>query len=119
MVVSPNSLSLLRYFKFIAVLIADLIGYFNVCNCSEDLDECNARVRQALIMSDWHACKNVTKRDFVMLVRRVQISNHVKFCIGAFVVNRIFFTQVLNVAYTFVNFMRIKQSGQVNVSVHY
>lgn len=107
MVVSPVKLSALRYFKFVCELASVVMQYFVICDCSESINECHALMRRALLSSHWHAWTSETRRDAVMLVRRVQRPIFLKFYNGAFVLNRIFFLKVIRVSYSFVNFMRL------------
>ncbi|KAL1461521.1 hypothetical protein WDU94_013408 [Cyamophila willieti] len=108
MFVDPSQLSLLRIFKFNAELIAITMEYFMYINCSEVVDDCNGLVLKALNDSRWECCTNQTKRDLVMVLRRVQKPNHWRLCNGAISINFAFFLKVIKVAYTFVNFMQLK-----------
>ncbi|KAL1461595.1 hypothetical protein WDU94_013475 [Cyamophila willieti] len=108
MVVDSSQLSWLRIFKFTAEFIAVSMEYFTHCYCSEMLDDCHGLMLSALNESRWECCTNQTKRDLVMLFRRVQKPNYWRLCNGAIVINSAFFLKVIKVAYTFVNFMRLK-----------
>ncbi|KAL1461621.1 hypothetical protein WDU94_013499 [Cyamophila willieti] len=105
---SPPDLSPSRYFKFVGQLIALLVEYFYICNCSEWVDDCYGLIRTSLAESSWYACSNRTKRDLCMLWRKVQKMNHLRFYDGALIMNRVLFVKVIKVAYTFLNFMKLK-----------
>lgn len=112
MVVNPTKLSQYRLFKFIAEFIAVTIEHFLILNTSEQVDDCNVLMRQAITNSGWHKCTNRTRRDICMLLRRVQIPNYLKCTGGAIVASRIFFLKLVKLSYSFVNFMRLKSIEQ-------
>ncbi|KAL1453582.1 hypothetical protein WDU94_009913 [Cyamophila willieti] len=109
MVASSTDISLLRYLKFVAVFFAVMLEFFLICcNSSEVADDCNAMMVNAIKQCGWENCTNQTRRDLCILLRRVQRPNHLKFNQGMIVLSRLLFIKVVKLAYSFVNFMRVK-----------
>ncbi|KAL1458490.1 hypothetical protein WDU94_008636 [Cyamophila willieti] len=105
-----GTISIMRYFKFIAELIATLMQYYFMCNASEMADDCHGALRTALVRSRWDRCSYGMRRDLLMLVRQAQRPNYMSFYNGAIVLSRVQFSKVVKVAYTFINFMRTKDN---------
>ncbi|KAL1454075.1 hypothetical protein WDU94_010362 [Cyamophila willieti] len=109
MVASSTNMSLLRYLKFVGVFFAVMLEFFLICcNSSEVANECNEIMVNAIKDCNWEKCTNQTKRDLCILLRRVQRSNHFKYNHGMLVLSRLLFLKVVKLAYSFVNFMRVK-----------
>ncbi|KAL1453770.1 hypothetical protein WDU94_010083, partial [Cyamophila willieti] len=112
LVASSTTLSPLRYFKFLAILSGMMIEFFAICNSSEVTDNASGMVVNAIKTSHWDKCTNETKRNLIILLRRVQRPNHLKFNNGMIVLSRLLFLKVVRVAYTFVNFIRSTSLGK-------
>uniref|UniRef100_A0A8D8R9P9 Uncharacterized protein n=1 Tax=Cacopsylla melanoneura TaxID=428564 RepID=A0A8D8R9P9_9HEMI len=108
LVASPADISLQRYFKFTAEFISILASFFLYCESSEYQDNNNGMVREALTQCGWETCSTQTKRDLMMLIRRVQRPNYSRFTNGTFELSRLMFLQVVKLAYSFVNFFKSK-----------
>ncbi|KAL1456979.1 hypothetical protein WDU94_001659 [Cyamophila willieti] len=106
LVASSTHLPPLRYFKFAAVFFAVMLEFFVFCNSSEEADNCNELIVNAIKQSSWAKCTIWTRRYLCIMLRRVQTPNHLRFHQGTVVWSRIFFLKVVKVVYTFVNFMR-------------
>lgn len=104
-------LSRMRFVKLIIEFITVLVGYFLLLNISEISDDCNGLLRKAMADSAWTRCSYRTRKDFCMLLRRVQRPHHLKFYNGAIVLSRVFFLKNLKVAYSFLNYMRLTRRG--------
>ncbi|KAL1462430.1 hypothetical protein WDU94_014264 [Cyamophila willieti] len=77
---------------------------------SEIAADCNVLLNTALINAEWTKCSITTRKDLCMLIRRVQCTDYLSFNGGAILTNRIFYLKLIKVAYTFVNFMKLKSS---------
>lgn len=107
---NPQSLSVTRLVKFILDIAAVLTEFYYLCYCSERLDECNARLRRAVVNCDWHRCSNDTRLALCMFLRKVQEKNHLHFFHGLVFFSNELFLKVIKVSYSFVNFMRLNSS---------
>uniref|UniRef100_A0A8D8X680 Uncharacterized protein n=1 Tax=Cacopsylla melanoneura TaxID=428564 RepID=A0A8D8X680_9HEMI len=107
LVASNIPLSPQRYFKFLGEFTIFLLEFFLICNSSELMDDCSGMVRDAVNTSNWINCSKQARRDLRMILRRVQVPNHLRFHQGTVVLNRLFFLKVFKVVYSFVNFMRV------------
>uniref|UniRef100_A0A8D9AN58 Odorant receptor 22c n=2 Tax=Cacopsylla melanoneura TaxID=428564 RepID=A0A8D9AN58_9HEMI len=94
-------------YKSMFEFLATNIEYFYFCYSSEALDDCYATLRRNLYDSPWYNCSLATRKDLIVLLRRLQRPNYLKFKFNIMLSNA-FFLQVLKRAYSFVNCMRAR-----------
>ncbi|KAI5717192.1 hypothetical protein M8J77_001695 [Diaphorina citri] len=102
-----NTLSKVRIYKFSLESLTIALQFFFLNNCSEIMDDCNAMVCRSINSSHWQHCTRDTKRGLMSLLRICQRPNHLKFYGGAIILSRVLFLNVVKIAYSFVNFMRM------------
>ncbi|KAL1452906.1 hypothetical protein WDU94_007091 [Cyamophila willieti] len=103
-----NTISKTRLFKFFVYLVGMGVQYFTFCDCSELVDTYQDMFRLSILQSDWHSISTQSRRDLCIVLAQLQRPCHFRFYNGFFVVSRAFFLKVVKTAYTFVNFMRIR-----------
>ncbi|KAI5748102.1 hypothetical protein M8J77_021883 [Diaphorina citri] len=94
--------------KFFGGFIAYVVQSFFWCHCSELLDDCNIMICRAIRNSQWVKCDCDTRKDVCMLLRRAQRSNYLRFSQGTITLCRKHFLAIMKIAYSFVNFMKVK-----------
>ncbi|KAL1458461.1 hypothetical protein WDU94_008613 [Cyamophila willieti] len=104
---SSLSLPTTTIIKYILEFLGSVCNYFYLCHCSDILDDCHAKLRQAITNSDWYRCSNRTKQDLCIFLRRLQRPNHLTFSQGFLILSREFFVKVFKASYSFVNFMQL------------
>ncbi|KAI5753587.1 uncharacterized protein LOC113472811 [Diaphorina citri] len=87
------------------------VGYLHLTLESEKLDDCNRRVVQSLIASEWYRCSPDTRRCLLMTLRQAQMPGHLRFMCGLVRLDLGFMINVLRFSLTFVNFVMITLSG--------
>ncbi|KAL1464789.1 hypothetical protein WDU94_004407 [Cyamophila willieti] len=105
---SLGLLSKLSLCRFISLFVGMLLQGFLASECSELADSCQAMLRQSLSQCNWQLLSPVSQRDLTVVLAQLQRPNHIRFCNGLFVVNRVTFSATIQRAYTFVNFMQLK-----------
>ncbi|KAL1453978.1 hypothetical protein WDU94_010278 [Cyamophila willieti] len=89
----------------LGIVLACMVFLVNV---SEMADDCNTLLRRALVECSWTKCSPQTQRGLCMVLRRVQYCQHMKFYDGAVVVSRVLLVKITKIAYSVVNFVRIR-----------
>uniref|UniRef100_A0A8D8VQ11 Uncharacterized protein n=1 Tax=Cacopsylla melanoneura TaxID=428564 RepID=A0A8D8VQ11_9HEMI len=105
LVAASSELSPMRYIKLLASFVGIMCEFYLICNSSEEADDCNMLLANAVKYSSWEKCNYRTRRDLRMMLRRVQCPNHLRFNQGLVVLSRVYFLKIVKVAYSFVNFM--------------
>ncbi|KAL1456116.1 hypothetical protein WDU94_000868 [Cyamophila willieti] len=111
LVMDSSNLSPIRYYSMTGNFIALMVASFSFCNTSEITDDCNIMMVNAIKCSSWHKATNQTRRYLCIILRRVQLSNHLSFYEGMIILSRYLFLRVVRVGYSFVNFMKSKNVG--------
>lgn len=107
--VHDTDMSTMRVLKQVSDFQGILLVLFFIMNMSELVDDCNGLMRHALINCDWTRSSCRTQRDIRMILRRVQVPNHLIFYEGALVLSRASFLKIYKIAFNFVNFMRLSK----------
>lgn len=104
---NPANISRTRVLRLLCEFICVATIFFYLCHCSERLDNCNAKLRTAVISSDWWKFSPQVRRTLIMLLRRVKKPNHFQLVYRTQVIDYAFYVGVAKLSFSFVNFMHI------------
>ncbi|KAI5724403.1 hypothetical protein M8J77_002177 [Diaphorina citri] len=108
---NPTSFSESRKFKVICELIGVAQGFYLICFCSERLDDCHGKLRQAVAGADWGRSSPKIRKALQLLLTMAQTPNHMEILGGVLVISNAYFQGMVQFAYSFVNFMKLKMNA--------
>ncbi|KAI5696529.1 hypothetical protein M8J75_014101 [Diaphorina citri] len=108
---NPTSFSESRKFKVICELIGVAQGFYLICFCSERLDDCHGKLRQAVARADWGRSSPKIRKALQVLLTMAQTPNHMEILGGVLVISNAYYQGMVQFAYSFVNFMKLKMSA--------
>ncbi|KAI5725697.1 hypothetical protein M8J77_019011 [Diaphorina citri] len=108
---NPTSFSESRKFKLICELIGVAQGFYLICFCSERLDDCHGKLRQAVAGADWGRSSPKIRKALQLLLTMAQTPNHIEILGGVLVISNAYYQGMVQFAYSFVNFMKLKLSA--------
>ncbi|KAI5746034.1 hypothetical protein M8J76_016595 [Diaphorina citri] len=111
MVVILDNKSGIRFYKSLIFFLAIAWKYYFICESAETYNTCSEDIRRSIINCNWHKCTNQTRRQLMFMFRRAQKINHLAFYRGVIILTRAYFLSVARVAYSFLNFMRLRNQN--------